>query len=78
MKTIKLKDLLIEKNTKFKIGDKFTDINSNKPKEEFTVLKVDGNGVYDKKGWYRLNKNCKSVLKEEKHLHKVKQAINKL
>ncbi|MFZ4800218.1 MAG: hypothetical protein ACOYMA_22200 [Bacteroidia bacterium] len=44
----------------FKIGDKFIDINSNND-EVFTVSKVDGNGVYDKHGWYRLSKNCKKV-----------------
>jgi hypothetical protein len=44
----------------FKIGDKFIDINSNND-EVFTVSKVDGNGVYDEHGWYRLSKNCKKV-----------------
>lgn len=44
----------------FKVGDKFIDINSNND-EEFTVSKVDSDGVYDEHGWYRLSKNCKKV-----------------
>lgn len=47
-------------NTKFSIGDKFIDINSNK-KDKFTVAKTDSSGVYDEDGWYRLNKNCKKT-----------------
>ena len=48
-------------NTKFKIGDKFIDINSNKTNEKFTVTKIDSKGVYDEDGWYRLNKNCRRI-----------------
>lgn len=59
---MKLKNYLTEaKNTEFDIDDKFIDINSNNTKEKFTVKKTDAKGVYDEKGWYRLNKNCKKV-----------------
>jgi len=60
---IKLGEILNESNSKFKVGDKFIDVNSKYKDEKFTVTRVDKEGVYDEHGWYRLNKNCKKVTK---------------
>jgi hypothetical protein len=45
----------------FEIGDKFTDINSNKKDEMFTVFRVDSQYIYDQFGKVRLSKNCKKI-----------------